>query len=69
MLPAPNRVHGTARGAMGNLVQLQPGEGGNAGLANAHGVLHLLKPVDMAKLTHMEHEYRCAPATHLHSQG
>lgn len=46
------------RGAMGNLVKLKTGEKGNAGLTAAHGVLHLLKPVDMAKLCHMEHEYR-----------
>ncbi|KAK9803101.1 hypothetical protein WJX73_002766 [Symbiochloris irregularis] len=45
------------RGAMGNLVKLKTGEAGNAGLTAAHGVLHLLKPVDMAKLCYMEHEY------------
>ena len=45
---------------MGNLMQLGPGEAGNAGLSAAHGVLHLLQPMDMAKLCHMEHEYMCA---------
>lgn len=47
------------RGAMGNIVQLSPGETGSGGLDSAHGVLHKLEPFDMAKLTGMEHEYRC----------
>lgn len=29
----------------------QPGKG-------VHGVLHRLRPLDLARLTHMEHEYR-----------
>ena len=46
------------RGAMGSIEPLAPGQLGNAGLPAAHCVMHLLRPVDMAKLTHMEHEYR-----------
>ena len=48
---------GALRGAMGNLVRLKPGQVGNGGLSAAHGVLYLLRPTDMAKLAHMEHEY------------
>lgn len=47
---------------MGSLMKLKDGENGPDGLPAAHGVLHLLQPVDMAKLTHMEHEYMCGPA-------
>ena len=43
---------------MGNIRQLAPGEHGPSGLPDVHGVAHRLKPVDVAKLTDMEHEYR-----------
>ena len=49
-------------GAMGNIRQLAPGEAGPSGLSDVHGVAHCLRPVDMAKLTDMEHEYRCEVA-------
>ena len=47
------------RGAMGNIRRLAAGEAAPSGLPDVHGVAHRLKPVDLAKLTDMEHEYRC----------
>ncbi|BDA50341.1 hypothetical protein COCOBI_16-0170 [Coccomyxa sp. Obi] len=40
------------RGAMGNLMQNQDSKG------SVHGVLYRISNLDMARLTHMEHEYR-----------
>ena len=49
---------------MGNIRQLAPGEVGPSGLLDVHGVAHRLRPMDLAKLTDMEHEYRWEPASH-----
>ena len=48
------------RGAMGNLMELESGEVGPCGLAEAHGVLHRVSSHDFALLSGMEHEYRCS---------
>lgn len=45
---------------MGNLVRVAEGEAAPSGMDAVHGVVHRLKPADMAKLTNMEHEYRRA---------
>ena len=52
------------RGGMGNIMEGTHGHGeasrtGQPG-GGVHGVLHRLKPLDLARLTHMEHEYRSA---------
>ena len=52
------------RGGMGNIMEDTHGHGeasrtGQPG-GGVHGVLHRLKPLDLARLTHMEHEYRSA---------
>lgn len=47
------------RGAMGNLMPVAEGEEVPSGMDAVHGVVHRLKPADFAKLTNMEHEYRC----------
>ena len=52
------------RGGMGNIMEGTRGHGeasrtGQPG-GGVHGVLHRLKPLDLARLTHMEHEYRSA---------
>ena len=49
---------------MGNIMEGTHGHGeasrtGQPG-GGVHGVLHRLKPLDLARLTHMEHEYRSA---------
>ena len=49
---------------MGNIMEGTQGHGeasrtGQPG-GGVHGVLHRLKPLDLARLTHMEHEYRSA---------
>ena len=49
---------------MGNIMEGAHGHGeasrnGQPG-GGVHGVLHRLKPLDLARLTHMEHEYRSA---------
>jgi hypothetical protein len=51
---------------MGNIRQLAPGEEAPSGLPDVHGVTHCLRPVDMAKLTDMEHEYRWEAAIPAH---
>ena len=43
---------------MGNLVRVAEGEAAPSGMDAVHGVVHRLKPADMAKLAHLEHEYR-----------
>lgn len=43
-------MYPTVQGAMGNIMQ-------DAG-ATVHGALYRLQPVDLARLTNMEHEYR-----------
>ena len=45
---------------MGNLMELESGEVGPCGLAEAHGVLHRVSSHDFALLSGMEHEYRCS---------
>lgn len=45
---------------MGNLMPVGEGEAAPSGMDAVHGVVHRLRPADFAKLTNMEHEYRCA---------
>lgn len=52
------------RGGMGNIMEGTHGHGegsknGQLG-GGVHGVLHRIKALDLARLTHMEHEYRSA---------
>ena len=49
---------------MGNIRRLAPGEVAPSGLPDVHGVVHRLRPADLAKLTDMEHEYRCWACMH-----
>ena len=52
------------RGGMGNIMEGTHGAGeasktGQPG-KGVHGVLHRMRALDLARLTHMEHEYRSA---------
>jgi hypothetical protein len=54
---------------MGNLVRVAEGEAAPSGMDAVHGVVHSLTPADMAKLSNMEHEYRCAGSRRQPSTG